>query len=79
MVYAPIANCAGVCVVETVVDEHVPNFRSTPTVDATQLPNPRIVEEPAVHAAKTIALVFDTEPLVPDPAAMSVPATLLRA
>ena len=61
------------------VEATSPHLRSTPTVEATQLAHARIVEVPAVQAAKMIALAFVTEPDVPEPAFMSVPATLLRA
>jgi hypothetical protein len=80
VVYAPIANCGGVCVVDTVVDVHVPNFRSVPPdASCEQFPNATIADEPAVHAAKMIADVFATDPPVPDAAGMSVPATLFLA
>jgi hypothetical protein len=58
VVYAPTANCGGVCVVEITVLATSPHLRSVPTVEAEQFPHARIVEVPAVHAAKMIALVF---------------------
>lgn len=61
-VYAPAANCAGVCVLLIVVLAQVPYRMMRPNVAAEQRAKPTTVEEPPVQPAKMMALLFVRAP-----------------